>query len=344
MSELKPIKTVDELEERLSRPTPELITALGMLEGDIIILGVGGKMGPTLAMLAHRAIQEGGFDKRVIGVSRFSDPDAERKLNEAGIATIPCDLMDRDALHSLPEAPNVIYMAGTKFGTTGREALTWALNAYLPGLVVEKFRDSRIVLFSSGNVYPLVPVKSGGATESTPPDPIGEYAASVLGRERVFEHFARAYDTLGVIFRLNYAVETRYGVLLDIAQRVWAGAPVNVSMGHLNAIWQGDANAYALRSLLLAESPPRVLNVTGPEVLSVRQLALKFGEMLGKEPVFEGEENPTALLGNAGLAHQLMGYPQVPIGRVIAWVAAWVRAGGETLDKPTHFETRDGKF
>jgi nucleoside-diphosphate-sugar epimerase len=305
-------------------------------------------MGPSLAMLARRAVVEGGLYRarqpRVIGVARFSDPQVRDRLEAAGIETICADLMQEGALEALPSATNVIYMVGTKFGTTGQEARTWAVNAYLPGRVAQRFCDARIVLFSSGNVYPLAPVAGGGCTEATPPAPVGEYAQSVLGRERVFEHFARRFNIPGLLFRLNYAVEVRYGVLLDVARKVWAGEPVDLSMGHVNVIWQGDANAYALRALQWAEVPPRALNVTGPETLSIRWLAGRFGELLDRQPVLTGREGESALLSNAGLAFQILGYPGVPLGRVIEWVAAWVIDGGPILDKPTHFEVRDGRF
>jgi nucleoside-diphosphate-sugar epimerase len=337
-------ESISALEEFLSRPRPEVIQALQALDGDILILGVGGKMGPTLAALARRSCDEAGLQKRIIGVSRFSAPGLREELQRWGVETIACDLLDEDALRALPQIPNIIYMPGMKFGATGREAQTWAMNAFLPGLVARTFRHSRVVLFSSGNVYPFVPAMHGGSTEADPPAPVGEYAQSVLGRERVFEYFASQYDVLGVLFRLNYAVELRYGVLLDIARLVWAGQALDLRMGHFNCIWQGDANAYALRALELAEVPPRVLNVTGPETASVRSVALRFGALLGKDPVFVGSEEPHALLSNAGLAHRFLGYPRVPLEAVIEWVAEWVRSGGTTLDKPTKFQVRDGKF
>lgn len=336
--------SVESLDECLSRPTPEVIGAMRALDGDLLILGVGGKMGPSLAALARRACDQAGITKRIIGVSRFSSAQAQEQLRAAGVEAIACDLLDEAALARLPNAPNAIYMAGMKFGATGRAAQTWALNTFLPGLVVRRFRRSRFVLFSSGNVYPFVPVASGGCTEATPPAPVGEYAMSVLGRERVFEHFARELDLPGVIFRLNYAVEMRYGVLLDVAQKVWAGEPIDLGMGCANVIWQGDANALALRSFALAETPPRVLNVTGPETISIRALAAQFGRLLDREPLLIGSEQPSALLSNAGLACALLGAPRVPLDRVVEWVADWVRRGGPTLGKPTKFERRDGRF
>jgi len=309
-----------------------------------MVLGAGGKMGPSLARMAQRAVAAEGAGRRVIAASRFSDPQIADELRDAGIEVIACDLMDEQGLQALPDVRNIVYMVGTKFGSTGQEARTWAMNAYLPGRVVDRFRRSRFVVFSSGNVYPFAPVSHGGSTEKTPPGPVGEYAQSVLGRERVFEYASVQHSVLCVFFRLNYAVEMRYGVLLDIARKVWEGEPIDLSTGHINCLWQGDANAYALCSLSLAESPPRILNATGPETLSVRSLALEFGELLGRQPLFEKTEQPDALLSNAQQAAKLFGYPSVPIGRVIEWVAAWVVDGGPVLDKPTKFQVRDGRF
>jgi nucleoside-diphosphate-sugar epimerase len=338
------LETEEQLDERLSRPTPELIEDLARLPGDLVILGVGGKMGPTLARMARRAADEAGDRRHVIGVSRFSEPGLQEELEAAGVETITCDLLDRAAVARLPDAPNVIFMAGRKFGSTGDEARTWAMNAYVPALVAERYRDARIVVFSSGNVYPLVPVASGGATEECPPAPIGEYAQSVLARERVFEYFSRVHGTPMVLLRLNYAIDLRYGVLLDVAQRVAARMPIDLTMGHVNVIWQGDANAIALRALTLCESPPKVLNVTGPETISVRWLASEFGARLGIQPVFEGCEAATALLSNAARCFKYFGYPTVPLAQMIDWVAHWVKIGGPTLSKPTHFEQREGRF
>jgi nucleoside-diphosphate-sugar epimerase len=337
-------ETVEALEEFLSQPTAEVVEAMGQLDGDVMVLGAGGKMGPTLAMLAWRAVAAAGVDKRVIGVSRFSDPLVAGNLRDAGIETISCDLMDQEALQSLPDAANIVYMVGLKFGATGQAARTWAVNAFLPGSVAQRFRDARIVVFSSGNVYPFTPVALNHCTERMPPGPVGEYAQSILGRERIFTYFAQQLNVPAVLFRLNYAVEMRYGVLLDIARKVWMGEPIALRMGHVNVIWQGDANAYALRSLALAADPPLILNVTGPETLSVRNVALEFGELMGRTPVFEGIEQPDALLSNAQQAFSLMGYPRVPVGRAIEWVASWVMHGRPVLDKPTKFQVRDGRF
>mgnify|MGYP001770775342 FL=1 len=338
------ITSLAELEERLSRPMPEVVQVFRQLQGDLLVLGVAGKMGPTLARMARRAMDEAQNPAVVYGVARFSQAEVCEQLENVGVQTIACDLLDADSVRRLPDAPNVVFMAGMKFGTTGAEALTWAMNTVVPANVAERFRRSRIVVFSTGNVYPLVPVVQGGATEATPPAPIGEYAQSALGRERVFEYFCARYHTPVAIYRLNYAVELRYGIILDVAQKVWTGTPVPLAMGCVNVLWQGDACAWALRCLPLAQSPPLVLNATGPETVSIRQLAYRLGELMGKEPLFEGTEADTALLSNAGKAHRLFGYPTVPLDTVVQWVAYWVMQSLPTLDKPTHFEVRNGRF
>ena len=338
------IKTETQLESRLSEPTNEVIAAVAALEGDILILGVGGKMGPTLAKQAKRAIELTGIDKKVIGVSRFSTQGLREDLHEAGIETIAADLLSEDYLQNLPNIQNVILMAGRKFGSTGNEHLTWAMNSYMPGRVAEKFRDSRLVIFSTGNVYPLTPVSHGGATERLPVAPIGEYAQSCLSRERICTYFSLQYGTPMAILRLNYAIDLRYGILLDIAEKVYAEESISLKMGNVNVIWQGDANAIALRAFAHCQSPPLILNVTGPETVSVRSLASRFGTFFNKSPNFEGQEAETALLSNASRCHRLFGYPQVSLEQMIEWAAEWVRIGGTTLQKPTHFEVRDGKF
>ena len=338
------IRTEGELEERLSRPSAADVEFMRELEGDLLILGVAGKMGPSLARRARRAADEAGVRKRIVGVARFSNPRVREELESAGVETICADLLDEEQLQALPELPNVIYMAARKFGTTGNEYLTWALNTYLPGRVAERLRRSRIVAFSSGNVYPLVPIAHGGPTEATPPDPVGEYAQSVLGRERMFEYFSARYGTPVTLLRLNYAIDLRYGVLVDIALKVYQRQPVNLAMGQVNVIWQGDANSVALRAFRLCQSPPAVLNVTGPETVSVRSLAWKFARRFGVEPIFEGTEAPTALLSDASLCHRLFGYPEVTLEQMVEWVAEWIRAGGVLWSKPTHFEVRDGRF
>ena len=338
------IRSEAELEERLSRPSPADRDFLRELEGDLLILGVAGKMGPSLARRARRAAEEAGVRKRIIGVARFSNPAVREALEAAGVETIAADLLEDDQLRALPEVPNVIYMAARKFGTTGNEYLTWALNTYLPARVAERYRHSRIVAFSSGNVYPLVPVVQGGPSESAPAEPLGEYAQSVLGRERMFEYFSARYGTPVALLRLNYAIDLRYGVLLDIGWKVHQRRPVNVAMGMVNVIWQGDANSVALRALGLCQAPPAVLNVTGPETLSVRSLALKFGQRFGVAPILEGSEAPSALLSDASRCHRLFGYPEVSLDQMIEWVAEWIRLGGAMWNKPTHFEVRDGRF
>jgi nucleoside-diphosphate-sugar epimerase len=331
------------LEELLSRPTPALVGALRDIPGDILILGAGGKMGPSLARLALRASRETGTARRVIAVARFSDPALRPALECDGVETIACDLFDREARARLPDAPNLIYMAGQKFGTTGDAARTWAVNALLPGLVAERFAGARIVAFSTGNVYPLVPVLGMGATEADPTGPVGEYAQSALARERVLEFCSRRNGTPMAMLRLNYAVEPRYGVLRDIADRVWSGRPVELGMGWVNFIWQRDANAVALRALAHCAVPPLVLNVTGPG-LSVRWIAEQFGERWGRKPAFAGEPSLTALLSNAARMEELFGAPEVGIEAMLALVAEWVERGGRTLAKPTGFENREGKF
>ena len=338
------IRDVAHLEELLSEPTPGVIETMARLEGDLVVLGAAGKMGPTLARMARRASDLAGRSRRVFAVSRFSERDGETRLQRHGIETIRCDLLDPAELDALPDAPNVVYMAGMKFGSTGQEALTWAMNTYLPGMVSRKYRASRIAAFSTGNVYGLRPVHLGGSVESDSPDPVGEYAMSCLGRERILEHFSRTLVTPVSLLRLNYAVEMRYGVLVDLARRVLLGEPVDLGMGNVNVIWQADANAMALRSLDLASSPPLVLNLVGPELLSVRRICEEFGRLMEKEVTFTGTESPDALLSSGQLGHGLLGYPRVPVRHLLQWTADWVRRGGETSGKPTHFEARDGRF
>lgn len=338
------MKTIAELEAKLAQPTEALIQDLSRVEGDIIILGVGGKMGPSLARLAKNAINEGGLNKRVIGVSRFSSEDARRELEDAGVETISCNLLNDDELFKLPEVGNVIYMAGNKFGTTGREHFTWAMNTYLPGRVSEKYKDSRIVVFSSGNIYPFMPYGSGGANESVTPEPIGEYAQSTLGRERIFEYHSHKNGTPMLFYRLNYAIDMRYGVLLEIAKAVNEQRAINLSMGHANVIWQGDANSMALRCLTECSNPPAIMNITGPETLSVRWVAEQFANRFGKEAMFEGIESEKALLNNASKSHKRFGYPQVSLQQLLDWTAEWVQADGATWNKPTGFQERKGKF
>jgi hypothetical protein len=338
------IRDADQLDDLLSEPTEQVVEMFRRLEGDLLLLGVGGKMGPTLARMARRAADLAGGRRRVLGAARFSAPGCEAWLQAHGVETLRCDLLDPAQLDALPEAPNVLFMAGMKFGSSGQEALTWAMNCYLPALVARRFRRSRLVAFSTGNVYGLSPVALGGSCEADPLSPAGEYAMTCVGRERLFEHFSRTLAVPTALLRLNYATELRYGVLVDVAQRVEAGLPVELAMGHLNAVWQGDANAAALCAFAHAAVPPFVVNIAGPETLSVRRLAGEFGRLLGKEVKSHGTEAPDALLSNGQLGHQLFGYPRVGVRQMMAWIADWVRRGGPTLGKPTHFESREGRF
>ena len=338
------IASEQQLEDLLSEPTQADARAMAEMQGDLLILGVAGKMGPSLARRARRACERAKMPRRIIGVARFSDPAVREELANSGIETISADLLAAGALATLPDAPNVLYMAARKFGSTGAEHLTWAMNVLLPALVADRYPTARIVAFSTGNVYPFVPVGLGGATEDTPLGPVGEYAQSALGRERIFQFFSERNSTPVMLLRLNYAIDLRYGVLLDIGQKVFERRPIDVTMGHVNVIWQGDANSVALRSFGLAQSPPAVLNLTGPETVAVRWIARRFGEHFGVEPVIEGKEADTALLSNAARCHKLFGYPSVTVEQMIEWVAEWIGMGGATHAKPTHFEARDGRF
>ncbi len=340
------INTVDELEEVLSRPYPETIEALKSLKGDFMVLGAGGKIGPSLVGTLTRGLREAGVKATVYAVSRFTRAelgDVARRLEDYGAVVIKADLTDPEQVKALPNAENVIFMVGRKFGTSEDPGATWVTNVLTSALVAGRFKDSRIVVFSTGNVYPLVPVSSGGATEDTEPGPVGEYAWSALARERVFQHYMVKYGTRGVIIRLNYACELRYGVLVDIALKVLRGEPIDLRMGYVNVIWQGDVNNAAIRSLTLAQNPPLVLNVTGP-VISVRQVAEEFGKLLGKEPVFKYSEEDTALLSNPGRMYRLLGPPRVSVELMIRWIAHWLRANGTVYNLPTHYEVKDGRF
>jgi nucleoside-diphosphate-sugar epimerase len=334
------ISDIAALDELLCRPSQALIDDLQKVDGDIMILGVAGKMGPTLAGLAKAALPH----RRVIGVARFSDASVKAWLEARGIETLGRDLLDEAAIKALPKTQNIVFMAGRKFGAEGDLSLTWAMNAHVPALVAQAFADSRIVAFSTGCVYPFVPVNGKGADESLAPDPPGEYAQSCVGRERMFEYFSRKFATPGRLFRLNYAIDMRYGVLHDIATKVLDGKPIDVSLGHVNFIWQGDASAQALRCLAHCDTPTSAINVSGHEILSVRDLAAKLGARLGREPIIVGEEEPTAWLTDTSQATKLFGLPIVDTAQLIAWTADWVARSMPSLGKPTKYEVRDGRY
>ncbi|MEI3798362.1 Nucleoside-diphosphate-sugar epimerase [Chitinophaga ginsengisegetis] len=335
---------INDIYSRLLTPSDALIEDIAKIDGDILLLGVGGKMGPSMAKLAMDAIAIAGLKKKVLGASRFSQPGLQSELEQYGVETYPVDLLEPEQLASLPEVPNVIYLAGTKFGTTGNESLTWAMNSFLPGLVAEKFKNSKIVVFSTGNVYPLTPVIAGGATEEMAAAPVGEYAQSCLGRERIFQYQSSKYGTPLLIYRLNYANDVSYGVLLEIAKCVKEGISIDLRMGHVNVIWQKDADEIAIRSLLHCSTPAKFLNVSGPETASVRWIAGEFGKLFNLPPVFSGEEQATALLSNSAEAFNLFGYPSVSLKEMIYMIAEWLKYGGKISNKPTHFQEREGKF
>jgi dTDP-4-dehydrorhamnose reductase len=344
VTQIQNVATEDQLEELLSRPATVDIEWARQLRGNVMILGAGGKMGPSLSLRAKRAADQAGTHTRVIGVSRFSSGAARNFLEERGVETYVCDFLDREQVVRLPHCENVLYLAGRKFGTSDRTDLTWASNTIAPANIGLHFHKSRIVVFSTGNVYPLVPVNGSGSLETDQTGPVGEYAQSCLGRERVMEYVSREFGTSCLMFRLNYAVDLRYGVLVDIAWKVRNGVPIDLTVGYANVIWQGDANSMALRSLRLCESPPRVLNVTGEEKIAVRETAEWFAKRWGYEAVIQGEEGPTALLSNSSLSRSLLGEPEVSTEKLMEWVAHWVESGGTYLGKPTKYEVSDGRF
>jgi nucleoside-diphosphate-sugar epimerase len=338
------IENEEQLELELSRPYPETVEQLRSIPGDFLVLGAGGKMGPTLCRLLKNAVGDG--TRRICGVSRFSDSEVRDRLENSGVQTIRADLIERSAYAQLPDAPNIFFLAGMKFGAGAKEPLTWAMNTYVPALAAERWSGPavRIAAFSTGNVYPFVDVDSGGAGEQTQPQPVGEYAMSCLGRERIFQHFSIARGTRTVLIRLNYANELRYGILVDLAQKVLAGKTIDLAMGYVNVIWQGDANNYIARSLSLASSPASVLNVAGPGILSVRTLAEGIARMAGTRARFTGKEQPTALLSDSSRCLDLFGPPAVSLDSMLSRVVDWVRRGEKTLKKPTKYQVRDGKF
>jgi nucleoside-diphosphate-sugar epimerase len=336
------ISEIDEkgLEDILSEPTEATKKVIADLSGDIVVLGAGGKMGPTLAMMLKKA----SGDKRIYAVSRFSDKAVRSRIEQAQVETIEADLLDESHYRKLPDVENVFYLAGMKFGSTGNQPLTWALNSFVPALVARHYKDSRIVAYSTGNVYPLVEIAGGGATEQTTPEPIGEYAQSCLGRERMFEYFSQLYKTPVTLVRLNYANEPRYGIIVDLTSKILNDEPINLTMGAVNLIWQRDANDYIIRSISLAKSLPAVLNITGPETITIRRLAEQIGDTLGKKPKFVSKEAASALLSDASYCLSTFGLPQTTLEQMVSMIARWVAAGKKTLNKPTKYEARDGKF
>lgn len=334
----------NQLEELLSEPSEGAIQALKKVEGDIILLGAGGKMGPSLARMVRRAADAAGESRRVIAVSRFTDASLMKKLNSVNVETIAGDLLDETFVESLPDVPNAIFMTGAKFGTSGDATLTWAMNVWLPSVVCRKYRNSRITAFSTGNVYPLVPIESGGSVESDPLEPVGEYANTAVGRERMFSYFCQKNETPTSLVRLNYSVEMRYGVLVDLAKQVRAGRPIDISMGYANVIWQADANAMTIQAMADTSIPAHIVNVAGPEIFSTQQACERFAELFNTSVEFIGEPAPTALLNNGTNGHQKYGTPRVSLEQLQVWIADWLKRDQITWSKPTHFEVRDGKF
>lgn len=335
------ISDLAQLDELLSRPWPETIKCLKQLDGDIMIIGASGKIGPSMAKCVKRAIDDASIPKRIFATARQPMPE----LATLGIETIECDLLNLAEVERLPQVKNLLYLVGRKFGSTGQEELTWATNVIAPYHVARTFTDSRIVAFSTGCVYPIEHISSGGSTETTRPNPVGEYAMSALGRERMFDYaMTTSAEQQVVHLRLNYAVEMRYGVLVDVATKVFHSQPIDLTTGHANVIWQGDVNNQAILALPHASNPAMKLNITGPETISIRQVAREFGTLLGREPIFTGEENGHGYLSNSTRANRLFGYPRVPLGQIIRWTADWIARDGQTHHKPTHFETQDGTY
>jgi nucleoside-diphosphate-sugar epimerase len=338
------IETEEELDRFMSLPSKQLVAFQSDFDGDVLVLGVGGKIGVQLAMAAKNASEAAGVSRRIIGVSRFSDDHKRKQLEDYGIETISCDLSDPDAVEMLPACKNVVYMVGRKFGTSGSEEVTWAMNTLIPDYVSRRFKTSNIVAYSTGNVYGLVPVCSCGSIEEDPVQPEGEYAVTALGRERIFQYYSKKNGTPVALIRLNYAIDLRYGVLREIGEKVQKEELIDLSMGNANVIWQGDAINQTLLSFSQCSSPACIINITGPETVSIRYIASLFSQFLDKPLKVEGEENSTALLNNASLAAALYGYPHVPLYTMVRWIAHWIKIGGASLNKPTHFESRNGQF
>jgi nucleoside-diphosphate-sugar epimerase len=328
------------LEARLSEPSEGTREILAQTQGDFVVLGAGGKMGPTLAMMLRKAVP----GRRVLAVSRFSDRDVKARMEEQGIKIIEADLLDESAYGGLPDVPNVFFLAGMKFGATGNQPMTWAMNVYVPALVARRYAQSRIVALSTGNVYPFTDTRGAGSREQDTPCPIGEYAQSCLGRERMFQYFSQVHGTASTLIRLNYANEPRYGIIVDLTRKILRDEPIDVTMGFVNVIWQGEANNYIAQSLSLAASPPAILNVAGPEVIRVRDLASRIGRRLGKEPRFVSQEAATALLSDSSFCVERFGPPATPLDEMISQIVDWVAAGKAVLNKPTKYDVRDGKF
>lgn len=337
-------QSTQELLRSMTEPSQALVQAASQLKGDLMVLGAGGKIGPAMAIKAKRALQAAGSQAKVYAVSLFDYPDAPASMRQAGVEVIEADLSDPDQLARLPEAENIIYMVGKKFGTAGNEGDTWHVNVILPYLAAQRFPNARIVAFSTGNTYGMAPLSSGGFCETDSPRPIGEYAQTCLGRERVLERCSRQNNTPMLLFRLNYSIDMRYGVLYDIARNIQEGRPVDVSQGVFNCIWQGEVCEYAIRSLLLTSVPPEKLNVSSPESFSIRWAAMELGRRLGREPVFTGQEGDASLFLNCQKMVRLLGRPQLGVLEMMDMVVDWIKNGGETIDAPTHFETTNGIF
>ena len=340
---LKSIDSEAALDGVLTSPQRQLVQFIKTLTSPLLVLGAGGKMGPTLAVLAKRAAEQAGHVLEVIAASRFSDVAARNWLEERGVRTLVADVLRREELAALPEADNVIFLVGQKFGTSSNPARTWVANTLAPAMAAERFRSARMVTLSTANVYPLSPVAAGGSKEDDPLTPLGEYANAAVARERIFEYFSQQYGTHMALLRLSYALDLRYGVIADISGKILRGEPIPLASGHFNAIWQGDANEIILRSLDLAASPAAAFNLSGP-MLAVREIAEKLGGLLGHRPVFVGEESGTALICNTARLNGLLGSPATPLDSILRWTAEWVSRGRKSLDKPTHFETRDGAY